>query len=593
MEKEQKNQGFLFRDRDKVSLPKGMPLAEYPRPQLKRDSYLSLNGFWDLAITKSEEIPSDYPLQVNVPFAVESALSSVNHLLEKDEYLYYRKMVALPSGFRKERILLHFDGVDQTSEVYINRHLVKRHNSGYTPFDIELPFGVGDKFELIVKVRDETDSSYHSRGKQVLKPFWYNYTSSSGIYKPVWVESMPRNYIQSVRFTPLFDQHLVKVRITTKEKTFATIRIGKILYRIDTNAESTLSVIDFHPWTVEDPYLYPVHIETESDAVDSYFGMRMIEIQEENGFKHIYLNHKPIFLSGLLDQGYYFISNLTPRSYRDYQDDILAAKKMGFNCLRVHIKTECEYFYYLADSLGMLLIQDFPCGGEHYSFFRVGIPRLFNFMNQEKHINYRNMGRLNEEGRKEFEEEAKTYLSLFYNHPSIVIYTIFNEGWGEFDPSRIYHELKEIDPTRLYDTASGWYDADSDFYSIHTYTFPKMKRKNKEKRAFVISEMGGCSYKVPDHSYFEGFFGHHKAKDAKDLSQQVTKLYLRDILPQIQQYGLNMTIYTELADCETEYNGLITYDRKVTKMDPVRMKHLNDKLYQTFAEQFRKNPAKP
>jgi beta-galactosidase/beta-glucuronidase len=589
-ENELKNKGFLFRDREQVKpFEKRLPLLEYPRPQLRRDSYFSLNGEWELAISKKEEIPSEFPLKVNVPYAVESALSGVNHLLEPDEYLFYRKKVTLPEGFRKEKILLHFDGVDQECEVYINGLLVKKHVSGYTPFEIELPFGVSDKFELIVKVKDESDASYHSRGKQVLKPFWYNYTSSSGIYKPVWVESVYRNYIQSVRFTPLFDKQMVAVKIMTKNKTYAKIKIGKVIYRIDTNAENYLPVVDFHPWSVEDPYLYPVSIETECDAVTSYFGMRVVEIKEENGFKHIYLNHKPVFMSGLLDQGYYFISNLTPRSYKDYEDDIKATKLMGFNTLRVHIKTECEYFYYLADKLGMLLIQDFPCGGEHYSFYRIGIPRVLNFMNQEKHINYKNMGRLNETGRAEFEEEAKEYLSLYYNHPSVVIYTIFNEGWGEFDPSRIYHELKELDPTRLYDTASGWYDADSDFFSIHTYSFPKMKRKNKKKRVFVISEMGGCSLKDHDHSYFEGFFGHGKCKTKKELEEKISKLYLKDILPQIERDGLNMAIYTELADCETEYNGLLTYDRKVTKIDPTLMKKLNSDLYLAFDKQFKKS----
>lgn len=580
MNRNLKNHGNLL---NSVSVDfSSVPLAEYPRPQFQRDSYLCLNGGWDYTISKSEELPKTYSGKILVPYALESSLSGVNRLLEPNEILYYHRVVNLPFRFRKGKVLLHFEGVDQIAEIYINGLLCKRHIGGYTSFEVEVPFGVGNHFDLVVKVKDTTDSSYHSRGKQTLNPHMYSYTSSSGIYKPVWMESVPFNYLESVSYTSLYEERCVRVLVKSKEDTALKIQIGEIKVQTKTNTETIVPLLPFRPWSKEEPYLYPVTLETENDKVTSYYAIRKLSIASIQGFPRILLNDKPIFLSGLLDQGYYFQSNLTPKDYSDYEKDIQFALSRGFNCLRIHVKTECPYFYYLADKMGIYLIQDFPNGGEPYSFLATVFPRLIYSYGKEKHIREKKLGRGSKEGKQEFLAEAKEYLNAYQNHPSVLIYTIFNEGWGEFSPSEVYRSLKPLAKDKLLDTASGWYDAKSDFFSIHTYTFPLLKRKNDGKRPYILSEMGGVSYKVEGHSFFPGIFGHGKVKTQKKLTSSLLRLYEKKIIPQIQQRGLNMAIYTEIADCETEYNGLLTYDREVEKVDAKILLHIQDEIQKAF-----------
>ncbi len=580
--KDNKNHGYLFSKRDEVKIDYDeIPLKEYPRPNLRRDSYLNLDGKWDFCISKEERLPEVYPDSIMVPFAIESAYSGINHLMEIDEILYYHKKVRLEQGFRKQKTILHFEGVDQYCEVYINSRLVLSHMGGFTPFDVILPADVEDEFDITLKVKDWTDASYHTRGKQALSVTGYFYSSSSGVYKPIWIESVEEDYIKDVLFTPDYDHKSLKVRVVTSTEGKAKLIIHEKEYEVKTNCDEIISLEDdFHAWSDKDPYLYDVEIIYSQDKVSSYFGIRKIEIKEINGKKRILLNDEPIFLSGLLDQGYYFIGNYTPKTYDEYLFDIKKCKEMGFNCLRKHIKTELPLFYYYCDKEGMLLIQDFPCGGDKYNFLWSVLPRPLPFLN-EKHINYKRMARTSKEGRDEFEKECHEYLGMYHNYPSILIYTIFNEGWGEFDPSRIYHQLKEKDELHLFDTASGWYDADSDFYSIHTYTSPDKKRIDKKRnRPFIISEMGGISLAIEGHSYYDGFFGHGSAKDCQDLEQQYVKLYREKMIPQIEKYGLNMAIYTEVADCETEYNGIFTYDRAVQKIKTEALATINEELYQ-------------
>jgi MFS family permease len=580
MEKKgKKNHGYLLYGQVDVKMnPDEIPLSEYPRPSFKRDSYLNLDGMWEFMISKYEKLPEKYVDRVMVPYAIESVYSMVNHLMEPDEILYYHRKVSLPMGFRKKKTIIHFEGVDEYCEVYIDDKLICSHHGGFTSFDVEIPDEVKDEFSLTLKVKDQTNASYHTRGKQVLDVTGYYYSSSSGVYKPIWIESLEEKHIENIVFTPDYDHRAIKVRVNTKEDGKAKLVFHQREYEVDTNVENTISLEgDFHPWSDKDPYLYDVDVFYYNDSVSTYFAIRKIEIKEINGVKRILLNNEPIYISGLLDQGYYFLGNYTPRNYDEYLFDIRKTKEMGFNCLRKHIKTELDVFYYYCDREGMLLIQDFPCGGDKYSFFWCVIPRVFASMN-EKNLTDKRMARTSEEGKKEFLHECDEYLGYYHNHPSVIIYSIFNEGWGEFSPSAIYHDLKAKEDSKLFDTASGWYDADSDFYSIHTYTFPDMKRKDKRNRPFIISEMGGASLKVEGHSYFDGFFGHGKAKDEEDLKNKYVDLYENKIKKQIKD-GLNMTIYTEIADCETEYNGIFTYDRKVQKIPSDVLCKVNEDLY--------------
>ena len=581
--KDNENHGYLFVNRKDVKLDDDfIPLKEYPRPNLKRDSYLCLNGLWDICITEDENLPSTYVDKVMVPFSIESAYSRVNHLLKPNEIIYYHKVIKLPIDFRKQKTFIHFEGVDQICEVYIDNILVYKHIGGFTPFSVELPSETKDEFTIVLKVKDYTDSSYHTRGKQTLNVTGYFYSSSSGVYKPIWMESVDEKYIKNVIFTPDFDNQSVKVKVETDIDDEALVVLHNRQYKIKTNKEETISLKDdFHPWDCKNPYLYDVDIFYHNDSISSYFGIRKIEIKEIHGIKRIFLNNEPIFLSGLLDQGYYFIGNYTPKDYDEYRFDIKKTLELGFNCLRKHIKTELPIFYYECDKNGLLLIQDFPCGGDVYSFFWTVIPRILAHLN-EKNLTDKRMARTSKEGKEEFIKECHEYLAMYHNNPSVIIYSIFNEGWGEFSPSKIYDELKKEEDTKLFDTASGWYDAKSDFYSVHTYTFPKLNRRQRKNRCFIISEMGGASLRIESHSYFDGFFGHGKAKSKEDLEKKYINLFVKKMKPQISKYGLNMTIYTQLADCETEYNGIFTYDRKVQKIPTSTLIKINEEIYEEF-----------
>lgn len=554
-----------------------IPLSSYPRMQFKRDSYICLNGKWDLSIIEKGKVV--YQGNVMIPYAIESSLSGVNRAFSKDATYIYSKKINVPSNFTKDKIIINFEGVDQVCKVFVDEKEVKENHFPYLPFQVEVEV-FKRSFNLRVEVKDYTDSYYYSRGKQVLKPHSFSYSSSSGIYKNVYMESVPSTYITKLDLYPSYDKRTLKFNIhSNKDEKEGKIYIDEKEYEFITNMDMEIDLPHFSPWDISSPYLYKVRVVLEDDEVESYFGLRKIEIRKDKqGIRRIYLNNKPQFLLGLLDQGYYLDGNLTPKSYSDFLKDIQLAKRLGFNCLRIHVKVEMDYFYYLADKEGIYLIQDFPNGGRSYHFYNIAIPRLFPSKSKEQNINYKKMSREDKQGREDFKFEANSYLDNLKNHPSILIWTIFNEGWGEFDPSLIYSQLKAKYPTFLFDTASGWYDANSDFFSIHTYTLPSLKRKDKKNRCFIISEGGGVSYKVKNHSLFKGFFGHQVAFSFKSFTKKNVKLISKVFYKQVQSLGLSGLILTQLSDVETEYNGFVTFDRKVIKGDEKLIKEACEKL---------------
>lgn len=575
------NNGYLFNGKGTVY---DSPLSSYPRIQLKRDSYQCLNGLWDIKITKEDILPSTFDKKVQVPFSLEALDSLVNYLPEPDDYIFYHKVVTLEDDFIKDELIIHFEGVDQEATVYIDRKEVLHHIGMYEPFEVVLDKNTPKVFDLIVKVRDKSDTSPIARGKQSLNPVYWTYSTTTGIYKPVWMESVNKNYIKDIRYTPDFENKVMKIIVSTPIDTKVRIKVADKEFEIDSNVESTLDIGEFHLWSITDPYLYMTELEIDGDKVSSYFAIRKIEIKEIGGFKRLYLNDKPIFLSGILDQGYYGYNNLTPTSYDEYEKDIRLTKEMGFNCLRVHIKTECDQFYYLADKLGILLIQDFPSGGLPVPLLHNALPRVFKSHNCEKYVKYDYLGREDKEGRDHFINECHYYLKHFHNHPSVIIYTIFNESWGEFDPSLLYEELKKEEDYMLFDTASGWCEADkSDFYSVHTYSFPAMKRENRFKRCFIISEAGGVGLRLGNVPY-KKYTAHGKATNRKQLAKKIENLYLKKLLPQIKKYGLCGIIYTQLADVETEYNGLFDLTRDTCKVDKESINNINNKLYKEYED---------
>lgn len=578
------NKGNLYQVNDIHLKVDKIPLNEYPRPNLVRENWINLNGEWDFEISKSNKLPKSFTHKIVVPYAVESLLSKINVLVEPDDYLIYQKKVVLPNSMKGKTIILHFNGIDQTADVYLNQKLVKSHQ-GIMSFEVK--FNYQKEITISVVINDKSDLSYLARGKQTLEPNTYLYSSSSGIIKSVWLEAVDKSYIEDIKFYPDYDNKSVGVYVKSSVNQTADLKINQDNYKIKTNKLNEIKLNNFHPWSNVDPYLYDVEVKLVKDKVKSYFGIRKIAIKEIDGIKRITLNDQPILLSGVLNQGYYFLGDLTPMSYNDYLFDIKAMKELGFNMLRIHAKIEEDRFYYYCDKLGMLLIQDFVNGGNRYDRKMIYLPRLHRKWDYH-HLTLEGAGRVSKESQNSFDKEVNYYLTHFNNYPSILIYTIFNEAWGEFKPNYYYEYCKNKDKLHLFDTASGWMDAKSDFYSVHTYSFPKMNRPDKYHRAVIFSEVGGIGLKISENSYFDGYFAHKTCKNEKQYQKKVTRLYLNAMKSHIVKHGLNGIVYTQLADCETEYNGLYTFDRKVLKLNKEIIKDLNKQTYQTFDNQFKK-----
>lgn len=554
------------------------PLSEYPRPQLKRDSYLSLNGYRDYKISKSEELPSDYDGKILVPFSPESNLSGVNKILLPDDYLFYRLNFNLKDLEIKDKIILHFLAVDQIATVYLNGVKLGKHVGGFLPFEFEIKQYLKEENELIVKVQDFTDTSYLSRGKQKLKHGGIWYTPQSGIYFPVWIESVSKDYIKNIKLTPDIDKSEIVLNIKSEAKD-AQISINKNKsITVETNKDVHIKIEDLHLWSPEDPYLYDLKIKTKDDEVSSYFAMRKFSlVKDEQGITRLGLNNKPYFMKGVLDQGYYHDGLLTPSSYDAYIQDIELVKSLGFNTIRKHIKIEIPRWYYECDKRGIIVWQDFVNGGESYKFLTIAAPLITGIYHKDR--NYSKFSRKNEQGRKETIQEFKDTIEYLYNVPSIGLWTIFNEGWGQFDSVSIYKELSKLDPTRLFDHASGWHDQGvSDTKSYHVY-FKHFKIKNKsktEQRAVILSEFGGFVMPIEGHM----IKGNHVYKSFNSIDEWIEKYketIKKDVIDNIPN-GLSATIYTQLSDVEEELNGFITYDREVEKFDTKVIKQINDEI---------------
>lgn len=574
------NHGNLLNNKKiDIGEPDEMPFNTYPRPNLIRNSYKNLNGYWDFKMSEADELPETFDEKILVPYPVESPYSGIKRLVSPKDYMYYHRVIKVNDVDKYYKVLLYFQGVDQIADVYLNRKHVLHHVGGYTRFHINLSdYLENGEVDLIVKVKDLTDTSYHTRGKQTLNPNTCFYTSNSGIWKPVWLEVVPKDYIRYVKFDVKYDEKLVNVFVcTSSDIRKANVYIEGTQYQLSTNKWQSIKINNPHEWSFDDPYLYAVYVNYVKDNVTTYFGFRKFEARkgENRGF---YLNDKKIILNGVLDQGYYFPNGLTPRSYDDYIYDIVNIKKLGYNCIRKHIKVEDDYFYYLCDKYGILVIQDIPNGGERYSVFNVVYPRLsIKLFNKESNINEKKLGRENVDGNILFVKECCDIMTYLNNHPCVIMYTIFNEGRGEFDPSGVYKEIRKYTNLPI-DLTSGWYHSNkSDVYSVHAYTLQAKKRKDKLGRPYLLSEFGGYGYKVKRHSMYKGIFTHHIAYSKKELTAKVNGIYSK-MNKLIQKGVLDGIIYTQLSDCEKEYNGLYTFDRDVLKIDPEVLEMTNAKI---------------
>lgn len=573
------------------NIDKNCPLAEYPRPQLKRADWMCLNGEYDYAITDANsDKPEKFDGKILVPFSVESEASGVQKPLSPEQRLWYRRSFTLSDEFKGKRTILHFDAVDWQCSVWVNSVLLGEHTGGYNPFSFDITDALTDgENELIVKVYDPTDSGHQQRGKQVNKTHGFWYTATSGIWQTVWLEPVNYCHIESIRLLPDIDQGTIGIEVKhTCEcggKLYAKILDGeKAVFEGEIEANASIPVPDAKLWSPENPFLYDLELtlecEGEKDEVKSYFGMRKYSIvKDSQGILRLALNNKPYFQKGLLDQGYWPESQLTPPTDEAMIFDIEKMKELGYNMLRKHIKVEPLRWYYHCDRLGMLVWQDMVSGGEYIGQILAGV--LPNINVHVKDNMYKSFKRGNPEWREEFRQELWGMIDNLYNCVSICCWVPFNEGWGQFDAKEIGTEVKKYDPSRFVDHASGWHDQGGpDFRSMHRYIIPVTPPFKYEfkGRPWVLSEYGGYSWNIKGHVWNAAkSFGYIMYSDSKALSNAYKKLHEKQIIPLIKK-GLCATVYTQVSDVEFEVNGIYSYDREVLKLDKDTVIAVNQKL---------------
>jgi len=543
------------------------PWQAYPRPQMKRDSYWNLNGAWEFTATTEKELPKVYDKTILVPFCPESLLSGIHTHFPDGCSLFYRRKLILPENFNRGRVLLHFGAVDQYAEIYVNGKLAGSHTGGYEAFCVDITPYLQEKNELVVRAVDDLRSKVQPYGKQTLNRGGMWYTPVSGIWQTVWAESVPECYIEKLDIQTDGDQAVIQVlpempgKVILNGKEYP-LQKGKAVVKPENPVL----------WSPENPYLYYFTVETEYDRVESYFALRSLEIKKIGAYHRLCLNGKPYFFHGLLDQGYWSDGIYTPADESGYQRDILAMKKLGFNMLRKHIKVEPEQFYYDCDRLGMVVFQDMVNNGD-YSFFRdtalptVGLQKLGD---KKMHRNPKT--------RKAFREAMAATVRQLKNHPCICYWTIFNEGWGQFDSDKVYEEMKKLDDSRFIDATSGWFrQKKSDVESLHIY-FGSWNKLKAQDRPLVLSEFGGYCYGVREHLFNpEKAYGYKACKSLEDLNRDLQTLYEEKIIPAAEK-GLCAAVYTQVSDVEDEINGLLTYDRKICKADEKMLCTIAQKL---------------
>lgn len=547
-------------------------LEEYPRPQLVRDSYLNLNGWWDYAITPASEVgPTAYDGRILVPFSPEAPLSRVGRQLQPGERLTYRRTLRLPDGFVPVdgRLLLHFGAVDQTCTVRLNGVAVGANVGGYLPFTCDLTSVLRPGAnELVVDVRDLSDAHQHASGKQRLRRGGIWYTAQSGIWQTVWLEAVPHLYVDRLTLVPHLEDACVEVTVHAARGE-AAVRVGGRSQRVVVNTPTRIAIPDAHPWTPDDPHLHDVEVTLGEDRVTSYVAMRCFGVgPDDAGAPRLLLNGAPYLHVGVLDQGYWPDGLLTAPSDDAMLYDITTMKRLGFTVLRKHAKLEPLRWYHHCDRLGMIVWQDVVNGGGRYRTAAVTWPGRFPIRLDDTRRQSLT-GRGDPDGRALFREEMRRTVEHLRNVASIALWAPFNEGWGQFDALDVVSELAALDPTRVVDHASGWHDqGGGDVRSLHVYSrrFRVPRRSRRDLRALVLSEYGGHSLRVEGHVYDDQVdFGYGTESTPHGLAESFTRLHAS--LADAVRRGLAGTVYTQLSDVEDELNGLLTYDREVLKID--------------------------
>ena len=584
------------------------PLAEYPRPTLRRDSYENLNGRWQYAMTSTAEHPAAWEGEILVPYSPEAPASGVGRTLQPGQWLHYHRLFAPPAG-EGGRVLLHFGAVDYACAVQVNGHLAGGHRGGYWPFTLdvtELLNGTG-RNSLWVAVQDPTGHGTQARGKQTLKPGGMFYPAQSGIWQTVWLERVPDNYIQTLTVTPDYDARTVTVRVHTAKpggaaNLWAMVRAGGVTIaedwgsdEADQDGEVTLNIPEEHffPWSPDTPFLYDLTVGTTQgeeegfDTVHSYFALRKWSCAPDaRGVLRFCLNDQPILLNGLLDQGYWPEGLYTPPSDAAVERELSEVKALGFNLLRKHAKIEPQRWYYHCDKLGLIVWQDLVNGGSAYKLWFVtyltnALQPLLRRLPDAKPL-WGLLSREKPSAREEYRRELEATVQALRCHPCVGCWVPFNEGWGQFDAAGAVDALRTLDPTRPVDEASGWYDqGGGDVHSLHNYFYPL--RVRPRSRTVALTEYGGIAWPMPGHEPPRRTYGYGTAKDRADLTARYKKLQMGTVLPQLAK-GLSALVYTQLTDVEDEVNGLFTYDRAAVKPDPNAVRSVNAALAAEFAQ---------
>jgi len=537
------------------------PWPQYPRPDMVREDWANLNGLWDYAVTAKDSKPEKWDGRILVPYPVESALSGVKRRVSENENLWYKTTFTVPRNWKGGEILLNFEACDWETKVWVDGKEAGSHKGGYDPFSFEIGALLGnDKVhELLVCVWDPTDKGPQPRGKQVSNPGGIWYTPTTGIWQTVWLEPVGKSHISNFRSVSDIDAGTLSFNVKAssgegKDVIVTVSAKGQKIAFASGKTESKISVTIDKPilWSPDNPHLYDIKIELKDgkqtlDEVRSVAGMRKTSIgKTKDGFTRLLLNNEFVFQNGPLDQGFWPDGLYTPPSEEAMVYDLIKTKEMGFNMLRKHVKVENRIFYNWCDKMGILVWQDMPSGDKYISGTMPDIEK-------------------SKEATEQFETELRQLIETKYNHPSIIMWIPFNEGWGQFETGRITDLIKEYDPTRLVNSSSGWTDRGTgDVNDIHSYPAPRVA-PSEEKRAIATGEYGGLGYPVKDHMWEAVNWGYRTLTDTVQLIT-LFESYLDQIYRFVKNNGLSAVVYTQTTDVEAETNGLLTYDRKIDKM---------------------------
>ena len=580
----------------------------HPDPMLQRDEFTLLDGWWEHVVLPGadlgrRDLPEHGWAPIRVPFAIETRDSGVGRALGPDETLVYRRRLEVPASWAGRRLRIVLSAVDHACQVRVGGRVVAEHEGGYLPVEVVLgpeetsggPDGAGGGLELVVLVTDPTDTASIQRGKQVLEPRTIWYTATSGIWGTTWMEPLAPVAVRSLRVEPLAGLDGLRVRVEADaeqpvacelsvvapdgEQTAATARTG---------TWCRVPLANPQRWSPASPALYRVRVRVGQDEVSSWAGLRSVGLTPDGGSgrrRRVLLNGAPVLVNAPLSQGYWPSSGMTPPDDAAVERDLRVLKSMGFNAVRVHIKVESRRFYHLCDRLGLMVVQDMVSGGRPpLGIQGSGLIQALGITVPDRSRLFRLWtGRGRARDRLRFARELAQMVRHLRCHPSIIMWVPFNEGWGQFDSRRALEAVRRLDPTRLVDAASGWFDqGGGDLRSRHRYVLRLRRAPRRDRRPFYLSEFGGLNLAVPGHAWEQEIqFGYGFSSDAEELAQALTRLYRDQLIP-LAAHGLAACTYTQVSDVERETNGLMTYDRQVTKVEPSLMARLNGELEAAF-----------